>query len=147
MTDMKRILDAKGYTFFFVSPHATVAEAIRLLDQKKVGFLLVMDGEHMDGVFSERDAVKLLAREGTAVLDLEVHRVMVKQIYHVSLDTSVDQCMGLMTEKGIRHVPVTDGKLVVGVVSIRDVVRELVADREITIKGLENYIVGADFRG
>jgi CBS domain-containing protein len=146
MTDMKRILDAKGYTFFFIPPDAKVIDAIQLLAQKKVGFLLVMDGERMEGVFSERDVVKLLARNGTAVLDRLVQDVMTTSIFHVSLSTSVDECMGVMTEKGIRHVPVMDGRSVMGVVSIRDVVGEVVADREITIKGLENYIVGTDFR-
>jgi len=146
MTDMKRILDDKGYVFYFVGPDAKVSEAIRLLDQKKVGLLLVMDGERMEGVFSERDVVKLLARNGPAALDLLVQDVMTTSIFHVSLPTSVDECMGVMIQKGIRHVPVTDGKMVVGVVSIRDVVAEVVRDREITIKGLENHIVGTDFR-
>ena len=146
MTTMKRILDAKGYSFFFVPPDAKVSEAIRLLDQKKVGFLLVMDGERMEGVFSERDVVKLIARTGPACLDHLVQDVMTTAIFHVNLNTSVDEVMGVMAEKGIRHVPVMDGKMVVGVVSIKDVVAEVVVDREITIKGLENYIVGTDFR-
>jgi CBS domain-containing protein len=146
MTDMKRILDVKGYTFFFVAPEARVADAVRILEQKKVGFLLVMDGERMEGVFSERDVVKLMARKGPSALDLKVEDVMTTAVYHVALKTSVDEVMGLMSEKGIRHVPVMDGKMVVGVVSIRDVVTEVVTDREITIKGLENYIVGTDFR-
>ena len=145
MTDMKHILDGKGYSFFFVPPEAKVSEAVRLMEQKKVGFLLVMDGERMEGVFSERDVVKLIARTGPAALDREIHEVMKSGIYHVNLATSVDQCMGLMSEQGIRHVPVLDGKMVVGVVSIRDVVREVVRDREITIKGLENFIVGGEF--
>jgi len=146
MTDMKRILDVKGYVFFFVPPEAKVADAIRLMEQKKVGFLLVMDGERMEGVYSERDVVKLIARTGPSSLERTMQDVMTTSIYHVSLKTSVDECMGLMSGKGIRHVPVTDGKMVVGVVSIRDVVGEVVHDREITIKGLDNYIVGADFQ-
>jgi CBS domain-containing protein len=145
MTDMKRILDVKGYTFFFVTPEAKVSEAVKMLEQKKVGFLLVMDGERMEGVFSERDVVKLVARLGPSALDRRLTDVMTTSIYHVSLTTSVDECMGLMSGKGIRHVPVLDGKMVVGVVSMRDVVSEVVRDREITIKGLENYLVSADF--
>jgi CBS domain-containing protein len=145
MTDMKRILDSKGYSFFFIEPDAKVSEAVAMLDRKKVGFLLVMHGEHMEGVFSERDVVKLLARMGPSVLDLPIHDVMTTQIYHVTLSTDVDECMGLMSQQGIRHVPVTDGKLVVGVVSIRDVVGAVVEDREITIQGLENYLVGQEF--
>lgn len=146
MTDMKRILDGKGYTFFFVTPEATVQEAIRLMDQKKVGFLLVMDGENTEGVFSERDVVKLVGRKGPAVLDQAIRDVMTTEVYHVHLNTSVDECMGLMSGKGIRHAPVMDGKMVVGIVSIRDIVREVVADREIVIRGLENYIVSAEHR-
>ena len=95
---------------------------------------------------AERDVVKLLGRSGPSCLEKTMEEVMTRSIYHVSLKTSVDECMGLMSGKGIRHVPVTDGKMVVGVVSIRDVVGEVVHDREITIKGLENYIVGADFQ-
>lgn len=147
MTDMKRILDLKGYTFYFIHPDATVSEAIRLMDQKKVGFLLVMNGEHMDGVFSERDVVKLISRKGVAVLDRPIHDVMVTDIFHVNLSTDVDECMGLMAKQGIRHVPVTDGRTVLGVVSIRDVVTAVVEDREITIKGLENYLVAKDLAG
>ena len=79
-------------------------------------------------------------------MDRQVQEVMVTEIHHVTLATSVDECMAVMSEKGIRHVPVVDGAMVVGVVSIRDVVREVVHDRETTIKGLENYIVGTDFR-
>jgi CBS domain-containing protein len=143
---MKRILDAKGYTFFFITPDAKVIDAIKMLEKKKVGLLLVMDGERLEGVFSERDVVKLLAREGAVILDRLVQDVMVTSVYHVSLHTSVDECMGLMSEKGIRHAPVMDGRTVMGVVSIKDVLGEVVTDREITIKGLENYIVGTDFR-
>ncbi|BDU76222.1 CBS domain-containing protein [Mesoterricola sediminis] len=146
MTDMKRILDGKGYSFFFVPPEAKVIEAIRLMDQKKVGFLLVMDGERTEGVFSERDVVKLMGRTGPSVLDRPVSDVMVTEVYHVHLNTSVDECMGLMSERGIRHVPVMDGSMVVGIVSIRDIVREVVADREIVIKGLENYIESVEHR-
>ena len=146
MTTMKRILDEKGYTFFFVQPESRLSEAIRLLGQRKVGFLLVMDGERMEGVLSERDVVKAMAQAGPGTLDRQVRDIMTTQVYHVALGTSVDECMGVMSEKGIRHVPVMDGKVVMGVVSMKDVVREVVHDREITIKGLENYIVGTDFR-
>lgn len=145
MTDMKRILDSKGYTFYFVPPEATIRDAIRLMVTKTVGFLLVMDGESLEGVFSERDAIRHLALDGPQALEARMQDVMTTQVYQVNLHTSVDACMGLMTGSGIRHVPVMDGRTVMGVVSIRDVVREVVADREIIIKGLENYIVGGDF--
>jgi CBS domain-containing protein len=145
MTDMKRILDGKGYSFFFIPPDSTVLEAVHLMERKKVGFLLVMDGERLEGVLSERDVVWNMARSGPAFLERKALDAMVTPVYHVGLRASVDEVMGLMTERGIRHVPVMDDGMVVGVVSIRDVVKEVVADREVTIKGLENYIVGGDF--
>ena len=145
MADMKRILDNKGYTFYFIAPYATVMEALRMLDQRRVGLLLVMDGERLEGVFSERDAVRLLAQSGPAALERPLHEVMSSPRHTVTLATKVDACMSLMSQQGIRHVPVLDGAMVVGVVSIKDVVRELVMDKEAEIRGLENQLVSGEF--
>ena len=146
MSTIRAILERKGSNFWFVDPEASVLDTVKRLHEKKIGALIVMDGDHLVGIFSERDFVRLMAVEGTACLAKPVGDVMTSQVFFVKPSTTVDDCMALMSEKGIRHVPVMDGKMVVGVVSIRDVVREVVADREITIKGLENYIVGTDFR-
>jgi len=142
---MKNILEGKGYTFWFVAPNAKVGEALKMLTEKRIGVVLVMDGERLWGVFSERDFVRLAMKTGTFSPDLPVSEVMTSQVYYVKLDTTVDECMALMTERRIRHAPVMDGKMVVGIVSIGDVVKELVAEREGVIRGLENYIAVREF--
>ncbi len=145
MATMKNILEGKGYTFWFVAPNAKVGEALKMLTEKRIGVVLVMDGERLWGVFSERDFVRLAMQTGTFSPDLPVSEVMTSQVYHVKLDTPVDECMALMTERRIRHVPVMDGKMVVGLVSIGDVVKAIVAEREGVIRGLENYIAVREF--
>jgi CBS domain-containing protein len=142
---MKNILEGKGYTFWFVAPNAKVGEALKMLTEKRIGVVLVMDGERLWGVFSERDFVRLAMKTGSFSPDLPVSEVMTSQVYFVKLDTTVDECMALMTERRIRHAPVMDGKMVVGIVSIGDVVKELVAEREGVIRGLENYIAVREF--
>jgi CBS domain-containing protein len=142
---MKNILETKGYTFWFVAPDAKVHDALKMLTEKRIGIVLVMDGEQLWGVFSERDFVRLAMKTGSFSPELAVSEVMTSQVFHVKLDTKVDECMALMTEKRIRHVPVMDGKMVVGIVSIGDVVKALVAEREGVIRGLENYIAVREF--
>jgi len=145
MTTMKTILDEKGYTFWFIAPEDTVQQAVKRLNEKGVGALLVMDGERLMGIFSERDFLRLMDANGAFPLQKMVSEVMTTQVFGVKLDTTVDDCMALMTQKKIRHVPVMDGKMVVGVVSNRDVVREAISDREILLKGMEVLIANHEF--
>jgi len=145
MTTMRNILDRKGYTFWFVTPEETVLQAVKRLNEKGVGALLVMDDERLMGIFSERDVLRLMDANGNFPMNKTVGEVMTPKVFGVRLDTSVDDCMALMTEKKIRHVPVMDGKLVVGVVSNRDVVREAIADRESQVKGMEVLIANHEF--
>jgi len=147
MTSMKRILDVKGYTLFSLQRDTKAAEALRMMGEKKIGFLVVLDGERMVGVFSERDIIRLLNDPANFKLDQPIHQVMTTPVIAVGLDTSVDECLGIMAENDIRHVPVMDRqqKKVVGVVSIRDVVREAVADRESVSKGLQKYLGSGDY--
>lgn len=145
MATMKTILEGKGYSFFFVPPEAKVHDALKTLTEKRIGVVLVMDDERLLGVFSERDFVRLAVKSGSFSPDLPVREVMTSQVFYVKLDTTVDECMAMMTEKRIRHVPVMDGKMVVGVVSIGDVVKELVSERESVIRGLEGYIAAREF--
>lgn len=145
MATMKNILEGKGYSFFFVQPDAQVHHALKMLTEKRIGVVLVMDGERLLGIFSERDFVRLAVKSGSFSPEIPVGDVMTSQVFYVKLTTTVDECMALMTEKHIRHVPVMDDKMVVGVVSIGDVVKELVAERESVIRGLEGYIAVRDF--
>jgi len=145
MSTIRAILDRKGYTFWFIEPHATVLQAIKRLNEKKIGALLVMDGERLAGIFSERDFVRLMAERGAAALDNQVEEVMTTQVYAVKLGTTVDECMALMSDKQIRHVPVMDGRTVLGVVSNRDVVFEAIDNRESLLSGMEVLIANREF--
>ena len=145
MATMKNILEQKGYTFWFVSPEEKVGDCLKRLAEKRVGAVLVMDGETLCGIFSERDVVTLLANQGPAVLDTPVGEVMTSQVLGVKLETTVDECMALMTTKRFRHVPVMDGSLVVGIVSIGDIVKEVIRDQEIIIRGMEVFLANRDF--
>ena len=147
MTTMKRILDVKGYTLFSIQRDAKAAEALRMMGEKKIGFLVVLDGERMAGVFSERDIIRLLNDPQNFKLDLPIHQVMTTPVISVGLETSVDDCLGIMAENDIRHVPVMDrqNRKVVGVISIRDVVREAVADRGSAAEGLRKYLGSGDY--
>ena len=149
MTSMKRILDVKGYKLFSIQKGAKAAEALRMMGQQKIGFLVVLDGERMVGVFSERDIIRLLNDPHTFKLEDPIEEVMTSPVLSVGLDTTVDDCLGLMSEHDIRHLPVMDRKnmTVVGVVSIRDVVRVAVADRETPAKGLQKYLGWGDYSG
>lgn len=147
MVNMKRILDVKGYALFAIQCDTRAAEALRMMGEKKIGFIVVLDGERMVGVFSERDIIRLLNDPENLKLDQPLRQVMTAPVISVGLDTSVDECLGIMAEHDIRHVPVMDRKQmkVVGVVSIRDVVREAVADRESAAKGLQKYLGRGDY--
>lgn len=145
MSTIKTILNRKGNSFWFIEPEATVQQAVNRLNEKKIGALIVMDDERLVGVFSERDLVRLVATQGPASLDLTIGEVMTTQVFGVKPSTTVDECMALMSDKGIRHVPVLDGKVVLGVVSNRDVVYEAISNRESLLSGMEVLIANHEF--
>lgn len=145
MSTIKTILNRKGNSFWFIEPESTVHQAVIRLNEKKIGALIVMDEERLVGVFSERDLVRLVATKGPACLDLTIGEVMTTQVFGVKPSTTVDECMALMSDKGIRHVPVLDGKTVLGVVSNRDVVYEAISNRESLLSGMEVLIANHEF--
>ncbi len=140
MATMKSILDAKGYTFHFITPFDSIQKAVSILAEHRIGALPVLDGERLVGIFSERDLVALVARQGSPNPNLQVSEVMTRSVFGVQLNTTVDEAMALMTDRHIRHLPVVDRDLVVGIVSIGDIVKEMIRDRDIQIRGLEAYI-------
>lgn len=145
MATVRHILEDKGYRFFFVTPYDTVLHAVRMLTEKRIGAVLVMDGERLVGIFSERDLVHLVEKTGQFDLNTPVGQVMTGQVLGVSPDTTVDECMALMTERRFRHLPVMKDNMVVGVLSIGDIVKEAISDREVMIRGLEAYIAVREF--
>ncbi|HNX32119.1 MAG TPA: CBS domain-containing protein [Holophaga sp.] len=145
MSNIQTILNRKANCFWFIEPEATVQQAVRRLHEKKIGALLVMDDERLVGIFSERDLVRLVAAQGAKCLERTVGEVMTRKVLGVKPETTVDECMALMSEKGFRHVPVLDGKKVLGVVSNRDVVYEAIADRESLLSGMDVLIANHEF--
>ena len=137
MSTIRTILEHKGNSFWYIDPYSSVRDAVQRLNEKKIGALVVMDGDELVGIFSERDLVRLAAQHGAACLDKRVGDVMTNPVYCVRMGTTVDECMNLMTEKQIRHVPVLEGKEVMGVVSNRDVVQEAISHRESLLTGID----------
>lgn len=123
-----------------VKPTDSVFEALRLLAQYEIGALLVMDGARLVGIFSERDYTRKVALEGKSSKDIRVEEIMSRNISMVTPKTTTRDCMRLMSQRKIRHLPVLEGPTVVGMISILDVMDEIIADHEVTIEHLHNYI-------
>jgi len=145
MSTVRSILERKGSNFWFVDPETSVLNTIKRLNEKRIGALLVMDKDHLEGIFSERDFVRLMAEKGVDCLHQRVGDVMTSQVFVVKPATTVDDCMALMSEKGIRHLPVMEGKHVMGVVSNRDVVLEAISHRESLLTGMDVLIANHEF--
>jgi len=140
MTTVRQLLDRKGRAIFSVEPQAPVLEAIRAMASHHVGALLVMQGEKLTGIVSERDYARKVILLGRSSADTPVHDIMSAPVITVSPDTSVQTCMQLMTDKRVRHLPVIEGARVIGMVSIGDLVKAVIAEQQQHIEQLENYI-------
>jgi CBS domain-containing protein len=125
-----------------VSPEQSVLDAIKVLAAENIGAAMVMTGERLAGIFSERDYTRKVILKGRASDTTRVEEVMTANVIVVSPRTRSRECMALMTEKNIRHLPVVDEGRVVGMVSIRDIVSDIIADQDFTIEQLEHYISG-----
>jgi CBS domain-containing protein len=138
---VKHILQAKGADVFAVSPENTIAEAVALLNEKNIGAVVVKNktGEAV-GILSERDVVRRLGQDGADALSARVADCMTKNPYTCSPDSTLDELMGQMTQKRIRHLPVTNGGRIVGVVSIGDVVKRKIEETEKEAAALKEYI-------
>lgn len=136
------ILRYKGDHVWSVSPDESVFRALRLMADKGVGALLVIAGEHVVGIISERDYARKVVLQGKSSKDTPVRDIMTSPIVSVSPNHTVDECMRIVTTKRIRHLPVVDGEKVVGVVSIGDLVQRVISTQGETIQYLQEYIVG-----
>jgi len=140
MITVRTLLERKGRAIFSVEPKAAVLDAIRIMAEQHVGALLVMRGATLEGIVSERDyALKMILR-GRSPTDTVVRDIMTSPVLTVSLDTSVQQCMQLVTDRRVRHLPVVEGARVVGMVSIGDLVKAVIAEQQQQIEQLESYI-------
>jgi len=136
------ILSAKGSDVWSVTPQHTVFAALVLMAEKEVGALLVLDGESLVGIFSERDYARKVILEDKSSKDTSVSEVMSAPVFTVGPDQSIEDCMSLMTEKRARHLPVLKDGTLIGLISIGDVVKAVISEREAVIGQLESYITG-----
>jgi CBS domain-containing protein len=140
MTTVRQLLEGKGRAVFSIAPQTPVLEAIRAMAEHHVGALLVMQGETLAGIVSERDYARKVILRGRSSADTPVRDIMTPQVLTVSPDTTVQQCMQLVTDKRVRHLPVLEAGRVVGVVSIGDLVKAVIAEQQQQIAQLESYI-------
>ncbi|HYH43537.1 MAG TPA: CBS domain-containing protein [Burkholderiales bacterium] len=140
MKSLKQLLSAKGGQVFSIRPDAKVIEALQLMAQKDVGALVVVEGEKLIGIISERDYARKVILHGRSSQDVMVRDIMTSGVFTVGPSATVEECMALVTRKRIRHLPVIDNDALIGVVSIGDLVKEMIAEQEETIKQLESYI-------
>ncbi len=140
MIKMKEILASKGHKIWSIGPDKTVLDALELMAKKEIGALLVMQGEKVNGLFSERDYARKVILQGRASKDTPVSDVMTKRVICSSPDLSADECMALMTDKRVRHLPIVENNKIVGLISIGDIVKAIISDQQFTIDVLEKYI-------
>ena len=134
------LLQQKGKYVFAVSPKASVFEALHLMAEKNIGAVLVMEGGELAGILSERDYARKIILKGKASQDTPVTEIMTNQVFTITPEHSLDECMGIMSDKRIRHLPVVENGVVTGMVSISDVVTAIIRLQKDTIEQLHNYI-------
>jgi CBS domain-containing protein len=142
MKTMGHFLAENNRQVFSVRPDATVRNALELLAQRNIGALLVMDGEALVGIFSERDYARKVALKGLSSSDAHVREIMTADVITVQARQTIDECMQIMTENHVRHLPIMEHQRVVGLISIGDVVREMIAHQKTIIEQLHSYIAG-----
>jgi CBS domain-containing protein len=137
---VRDILELKGREVWRVERDATVFEALQLMAQKEVGALVVMDGGKIAGIISERDYARKIVLLGRTSPNTLVAEIMTRQVAYTHLNQSVEECMAIMTDKRIRHLPVLEDGALIGIVSIGDLVKSIIADQKFMIEQLERYI-------
>jgi CBS domain-containing protein len=142
MKRVKEILEDKGHDVWSMDQGACVFDAIKLMAEKEIGALIVMDGERMSGILSERDYTRKVILMGRTSQQTLIEEIMTKEVISVSPGESVKECMTVMTDRHIRHLPVMDEGRLMGMLSIGDLVKAIIADQQFTIEQLEGYING-----
>lgn len=142
MKTVALLLRAKGNEVLTVSPDAPVFAALGLMAERNVGALLVVEGGRLVGIFSERDYARKVILKGKSSKETLVREVMSANVLYVRPRHTIEECMALMTEKRVRHLPVLEGERLAGVISIGDIVKEIIAEQGFMIEQLQNYITG-----
>lgn len=140
MKTVKQLLDEKGRDVWSIGPDDSVVDAIKLMAEKGIGALLVMEGDDVVGIVSERDYARKVILQERSSQKTTVREIMTTRVYYVFLDETAEECLAVMTDKRIRHLPVMDQERVVGVVSIGDLVKAVISEQQFMIEQLTNYI-------
>ena len=140
MRTVRQLLEGKTPGVFAIGPESPVLDAIRLMAEKRIGALLVMEAGTLAGIVSERDYARKVVLQGRSSRETPVRDIMTAEVVSVRLDDSVERCMGLVTDRRIRHLPVLENGHVVGVVSIGDLVKAVIEDQQVELDQLQRYI-------
>ena len=142
MRTVRQLLEAKAPEVFAIGPDAPVIDAIRLMAEKRIGALLVMQAGKLAGIVSERDYARKIVLQGRSSRDTPVRDIMTADVVSIGLDETTDRCMQQVTDRRIRHLPVVEGDSVLGEVSIGDLVKAVIEDQQLELDQLQRYIVG-----
>ena len=140
MVTVKNILDSKGRNVFSIRPDQSVLEAMKIMAEKEVGALIVLDGEKTAGIITERDYARKIILKGRSSSDTQVREIMTTKVIHAQPATTIENCRALMFEKKIRHLPVLEDGILCGMISIRDLMKAIIDDQQYTIEQLERFI-------
>ena len=142
MNSVRQMLDQKGHQVWTITPEDTVYHALQLMADQNVGALVVVRGDEVVGMFTERDYARKVALAGKSSKVVTVGELMTAEVLYISPDETIENCMALMTSHHSRHLPVMENDRLVGLVSIGDIVKAVISDREFVIRELERYITG-----
>jgi CBS domain-containing protein len=142
MTTLRDIIRKKGGDVYSIGPDASVFEALKMMADHNTGALLVMSGGKVEGILSERDCIRRLDLHGRTAKDTKVCDIMTSKVLYAQVNQSIEECVAIMLDKNIRHLPVFDGDELVGLISSRDALKEMVDEQKFMISQLEHYITG-----
>ncbi len=142
MPTVRHVLDEKGCDVHQIHPDASVLDAIRIMAERQIGALVVLDGGNLVGIITERDYARKIVLKGRTSPGTTVREIMSARVICARLDQTVEECLAVMTVKAVRHLPVLEHEKLVGIVSIGDMVKSIIADQQFTIEQLEHYIQG-----
>ena len=142
ISTVDEILQRKGHVVWSIGPKDTVLNALKIMAEKDIGALVVLQDNRLVGIISERDYARKIVLKGKASISTRVKDIMTDKVYYVSPRTTIEECQALLTEQSVRHLPVLDEENLVGIISIGDVVKAIIDEQEITISQLSDYITG-----
>ena len=142
MTTLRDVIHKKGGDIYSIGPDANVFEALELMADKNTGAILVCSGNQVDGILSERDCVRRMELQGRSARETKVKDIMTSKVLYAQASQTLEECVALMIDKNIRHLPVFEGQELIGLISARDALKEMVDEQNFVISQLEHYITG-----